>query len=367
MSVRPISGAKWKIDARIWFEGTEYRQREEFPGGKKAALDRENQIKAELRKAAEKKHNYRSFSIQTFAEALEYYRLSIGDDHLVSLSSFKRMYADIGDVPLHEIKVRFKNYWLNLRKTRSRQGGGYLAPSTVNHYTVMAKAAFNLCVKDGILESNPLAHIPILKVVPRDVSLSEIDRQRLLNVVEREAPHLYAIVQFALVVPSRKSELVALKRNDLDLMNNAIRIRHETAKGDKGSWKPIPPEMVDYFRTLPPDTEYLFYRMDKGKPVQLGNFKRSFNRCCRIAGLEDFHFHDTRHISATELLNAGNPEEVVCQIAGWLSGNMIKKYYHKDGLRAVRDVVFVNRRKEKTEGKPDTLTGHLGFLERASC
>ncbi len=197
--------------------------------------------------------------------------------------------------------------------------------------------------------------------------MSEVDRQRLLNVIDREAPHLSAIVSFALAVPSRKTELVNLKRNDLDLMNNAIRIRHETAKGDKGSWKPIPPEMVDYFRNLPPDTEYLFYRIEKGKPVKLRNFKRSFRRCRKIAGLEDFHFHDTRHISATELLNAGNPEEVVCQIAGWVSGNMIKKYYHKDGLRAVRDVAFVNHNKGKTKEKPDTLTGHFEDLRRASC
>lgn len=360
MSVKLIEGDLWKIDARIWVEGTEYRQREEFKGGKKAAADRENQIKADLKKTAAKKDKYRSLTIQTFAEALEYYRLSIGDEHLVSLSSFKKMYADLGGVPLHEIKVRFKSYWLNLRKSISRQTGEHLAPSTVNHYTVMAKAAFNLCVKDGLLEINPLAHIPILKVTPRDVSLSEVDRQRLLNVIDREAPHLAAIISFALAVPSRKSELVQLKRDDLDLMNNAIRIRHANAKGDNGSWKPIPPDMVEYFRSIPAESEYLFYRIDKKKPVCLGNFKRSYNRCCKIAGLTDFHFHDTRHLAATDLLNAGNPEQVVCQIAGWKSGNMIKKYYHKDGLRAVQDVVFVNHKPDTTKEKPDTFTGHFG-------
>ena len=48
------------------------------------------------------------------------------------------------------------------------------------------------------------------------------------------------------------------------------------------------------------------------------------------------------------MLNAGNPEQLVCQIAGWRSGNMIRQYYHKDGLRAVKNVVFASE-------KPDTL------------
>jgi len=125
------------------------------------------------------------------------------------------------------------------------------------------------------------------------------------------------------------------------------------AKGRRGLWKPIPPGwLTEYFTHLPNDTEYLFYRRDwRGKALPLGNFRRAWMRCLKIAGIKDFHFHDTRHISATDLLNAGNPEQVVCQYAGWRSGNMIRNYYHKDGLRAVHNVKWPGE-------KPDTLTGH---------
>jgi len=183
-------------------------------------------------------------------------------------------------------------------------------------------------------------------VTPRDIYLSELDRQRLLNVIDREARHLSAIVRFALAVPCRKAELVNLRREDLDMINCAIRVRHKNAKGDNGSWKPIPPGwLTQYFQSLPNETEYLFYRQDRqGKYKWLGNFRRSWSRCLRLAGIPDFHFHDTRHISASDLLNSGNPEQLVCQIAGWKSGNMIRQYYHKDGLRAVQNVVFAGRK-----------------------
>jgi len=163
-------------------------------------------------------------------------------------------------------------------------------------------------------------------------------------------------VRFALAVPSRKSELLNLKRDDLDLINSAVRVRHENAKGDNGSWKPIPPELIDYFRTLPNDTEYLFFKKDfAGRAIKLGNFRRAFSRCLKIAGLTGFHFHDTRAISATNLLNAGNPEQIVCQVAGWKSGNMIKTYYRKDGLQAAQSIVFLDKNFPKT----GHLTGHL--------
>lgn len=353
MSAKQTGKDTWLLDVRIWFDGSEYRRREHFVGGKKAADERFQCIKKELRATAAAKPCSLKV-IQTFGQALEYY-YAVKKDSLVSEAAFNRMQRELGSISIHEIQERFRAYWLNLKRTRSRQTGDFLAPSTVNHYTVMAKAALNMCVKDGLLEKNPLQHIEILKVIPRDVTLSEIDRQRLLNVVDQEAKHLSAITRFALAVPCRKMELVDLKRDDLDLFNGAVRVRHENAKGDNGSWKPIPPELHEYFKNLRPDTEYLFYREVNGKPVRLGNFRRAFGRCLKIAGIRDWHFHDFRHEAATALLNAGNPEQVVCQIAGWKSGNMIRTYYHKDGLHAVRSVIFP----EKTVEKPDTSTGHL--------
>jgi integrase len=351
MGMRQIKKDTWRLDVSIWFESSESRRRETFTGGKKAAEDRFREIKAELRKKAESIQRSLK-NIDTFGQALDNYYRFKGDDHLVSKTSFFKMREDLGAVSMGEIQQRFKDYWLNLQKTRSCQTGDFLAPSTVNHYTVMAKAALNMCLKDGLISSNPLAYIPILKVVPRDVTLSDIDKQRFLNVVDKEAPHLSAIVRFALAVPCRKMELVNLRCEDLDLINGAVRVRHENAKGDNGSWKPIPPDLIDYFRNLPSETEYLFYRVVKKKPVCLGNFRRAFVRCLRLAEIEDWHFHDFRHEAATDLLNAGNPEQVVCQIAGWKSGNMIRQYYHKDGLRAVRQVVFPGQ-------KSDTITRHL--------
>jgi Site-specific recombinase XerD len=342
MGMKQVTPGLWRLDINAKVQGKQFRKREDFSGNRRAAVERCFEIKKELRAYAEvENRSLKSSETTNFGQALEWY-YRVKKENLVSPSSFERMKSDLGNVRLTEIGRRFKEYWLCLRRTRSRQTGDFLSPSTVNHYTIMAKAALNMCVKDGLIENNPLRHIEILKVVPRDIYLSELDRQRLLNVIDREASHLSAIVRFAFSVPARKAELVNLRREDLDLINNAIRVRHGNAKGDNGSWKPIQPGwLTEYFQNLPKETDYLFYRHGrKGEYKPLNNFRRAWTRCLRIAGIPDFHFHDTRHISASDLLNAGNPEQLVCQIAGWKSGNMIKQYYHKDGLRAVQNVVF---------------------------
>ena len=354
MGIKLLSSNKFYIDARIWYKGKEFRKREEFDGGKKAAEDRHYSLKKELRKEAESE--LCSLKIQTFGDALEYY-YALKKDALVSPTAFDRMKKELCGVKISEIQERFRIYWNILRRTTSKQTGELLANSTINHYTVMAKAALNMCVRDGLIERNPLEHIEILKTVPRDVVLSDGDRIELLKVIDAEAPHLSQIVRFALAVPSRKSELVNLRVEDLDLFNMCVRVRHENAKGNRGSWKPIPEELHDYFRQLRPDTEFLFYRVVNGCPVSLGNFKKSFARCLKLAKIEDWHFHDFRHFSATELLNAGNPEQVVSQIAGWTSGNMIKQYYHRDGMKAAKDVVFPST-------KTGHHTGHLGVVNQ---
>lgn len=46
-------------------------------------------------------------------------------------------------------------------------------------------------------------------------------------------------------------------------------------KNEDGAWKPIPPDMVSYFRALPPETPFLFFRVVGGRPVSLANRHQS--------------------------------------------------------------------------------------------
>ena len=59
----------------------------------------------------------------------------------------------------------------------------------------------------------------------------------------------------------------------------------------------------------------------------------------KLAGLQGFHFHDTRHISASALVNNGTPEQVVMTVANWRT-NMLRNYYHREPKKALELVRF---------------------------
>jgi hypothetical protein len=165
----------------------------------------------ELRDEAEKLQagslKIRTAKISTFGEALDHYTANL-DPRQRAKSYFDRMKSELGNVSLGELRERFKAWLLSLRHT--------VTDAAVNRFYAWGRAALGGCVEDELIDANPLVELftkqqrKSLRETPRDVTLSDLDRKRLLGVVEREAPHLLPLVTFASLVPTRKGELVNL-------------------------------------------------------------------------------------------------------------------------------------------------------------
>lgn len=334
----------WLLDIRTWRNGKEYRKYEKFHGGEKAATERSFELKKKLKARAETQNS--SLTFKKFSEVLQYYL----ERHDVKGSKpyFRRLLDDLGGVELSFFKDKFDRWFQLTRQSKGLRTGRPLASATLNRYVAWSKAALNFSLLNRMIESNPLKCWTMLKEIPKDVSLSSEDQRRLLNVIESEAPHLSAITRYALQVPCRKSELINMRRGDLDLFNNCIRVRNGVTKNDRGINKPIPPDMLEYFCNIPQESDYLFYRQDwRGKFHPLGDFKTAWRRCLRIAGFEYLTFHSTRHISATALVDNGTPEQVVMEVAGWRQ-NMLRIYYNRQPKKTLELVRFSPQTGNKT-------------------
>ena len=267
-----------------------------------------------------------SLTVWTLKDALDYWR---AHHDTASCLSYLHILEELAGTL--RIGVPLRDWWDGylewLRQNR--------APGTVNKYASMLRAILRYAERTGKIPEVPIRVWGIMRAPARDVVLDETQTAKLLNTVDREAPHLSAIVRYALAVPCRRGELVEMKREHLDLIGGRIRVPGANSKSGAGMWKPIPPDQVEYFRTLPADTAYLFYRRDRdGVARPLGEFKRSWRRCLRLAGLTDFRFHDLRHISATAMIDAGTPTEVVNTVAGWRT-DMLRRYYHRDPAKSL--------------------------------
>ena len=354
-TLKQITPGLWRVDVRFWQNGKEYRTREEVQGGRKAAETRSHELKKTLADRA--KAETSSLKALTFSEALDFYlkRNDVGSNR----HYLERLKSDLGNVPLCELAPRFDRWILLMRQSKSKQTGRTLKPATINRFIAWSKAALNYCVSFDAIAENPLAHFKKAKEIPRDIAINEIDRTNLFNVLEREAPYLVPLVRFALLVPCRTGELVQMRRDDLDLFNNAIRVRCGVMKNkEMAAWKPIPPSMRGYFESLPTSCEYLFPRQvgDRFLPIDPFPYEL-FRKCLKLAGLAGWRLHDARHEAVSSMLNNGTPEAVVCMVAGWTSTAMLKTYYHRDGLQSLKMVRFPGEPELKT-GLP---TGHTAI------
>ena len=337
-SIIKLEPGKYRIDARVVKAGREFRKRETFHGSKQQAEERRAQIKSELRLGAAAPRK-----VYSFGDILELYREKSPPFSVQRNSMFGQIKRDLGGIGMTEFPDRLEAFLKIQRVTPTKKTGKPLLNSSINRQMQMIMAALNLAVKIEVLEKNPLlrARFPKFKEVARDRVLTLEEIQKLFSVLAVECPHLKQIVTFALQVPCRKSELVYMRREDLDMLSDppSIRVRNGTTKTDEGLWKPVPPDMLDYFRSIPPECPYLFYRLVKGQYRPLGDFKTAWGRCKRLAGITDFHFHDTRHISATDMVDRGTPERAVMQVAGWKT-DMLRDYYHRDGKKSLKMVRF---------------------------
>jgi integrase len=336
MSIVRINENRWRIVARVR-QGARIIQRQATCQG---SMDQAEQRLQELKRAIPQEQGSLTARARTFGEALEYYKTHKDISH--SRFLFDILKSQLGKVMLNNISEEFDRYFQKCRIT--------LSNATCNRRREWVIAVLNMSVRLGWIEKNPLKYYPKLKEVPRDRILTEDERKQFVGAIQTHAPFLLPMFQFAIQVPCRRAELVNFRKADLDLINNIIRIPNGRTKGGAGIYKPIPPDMITYFRNLPPETDFLFYRKIKGRFVSLGSFQKAWDRCLEKSKISDFRLHDCRHISATNLINIGNPSQLVMQVAGWKT-DMLKIYYHRDNIRAIRDLKFESGESENNRVK----------------
>lgn len=140
-----------------------------------------------------------------------------------------------------------------------------------------------------------------------------IDSEHLKNIILNiENKKHKAIIALGYSCALRVSEVVNLKRKDIDIKRMLIHIRN--SKGRKDRFVKLSPELlniiIDYGKEYRPK-EYLFN----------GQFslRYSITSCNKIVKKyigDDYHFHNLRHSGATTLLENGTDISIIQKILG---------------------------------------------------
>jgi integrase len=168
----------------------------------------------------------------------------------------------------------------------------------------------------------------------RNRRLSQQEETKLLAAVDAYTnPMMSWIVRIALETGMRFSEIVTLRRMQVDLNRKIVRLLH--TENTQPRTVPLSSAATELFHAAlnnpvwPIDTDLIFF----GEPGRDGKRRpyapnRMWQKIKRDHGIVDLHFHDLRHEAVSRFVEAGFSDQEVSAISGHKSMQMLKRYTH---------------------------------------
>lgn len=153
--------------------------------------------------------------------------------------------------------------------------------------------------------------------------LEKEEAQRLLD----ELPeHLRHMAHFSLCTGLRQANVKGLQWSQVDLERRLAWIHPDQAKARRAIPVPLVTEAVQLLLKLH-GNHPVFVFTYKGQPVnQVGT--KAWRAAVKRTGLTDFRWHDLRHTWASWHAQAGTPMQVLQELGGWETAEMVRRYAH---------------------------------------
>ena len=209
-----------------------------------------------------------------------------------------------------------------------------LKPSTVNRELATLSQLLNKAAEWGWIERSSAKIRKFKEGSGRIVYLTAAQADDLLEAAKGDQNRqIYPFILIGLRTGMRKSEILSIRREHVDLAANSIYVPHAKAGARV---QPISPDLADflsgYIEMLPPGTPWLFPSVGTrhGHTVDI---RKAFVRSVIAAGLDPKQVvpHTLRHTAITHLVQAGVDLPTVKRISGHKTLAMVERYAHQSG------------------------------------
>ena len=197
------------------------------------------------------------------------------------------------------------------------------SPSTANRYLALIRAILRKACHDW----EWMDKIPKIRLFPEPKRrirwLTSEQVKRLLNELPQ---HQQDMMIFALSTGLRQSNVINLEWNQVDLERKAAWIHPDQAKARKAIHVPLNSVVITVLlRQVGKHQSRVF--TFRGNPIAWVN-TRAWKLALKRAGIENFRWHDLRHTWASWLAQQGTPMNVLQELGGWESEEMVRRYAH---------------------------------------
>ena len=196
--------------------------------------------------------------------------------------------------------------------------------ATVNRETAALARMFALATKAGRLSARPPFPARLEERAPRQGFFEHTEYLAIRGHLPRD----YAdVLDFGYHSGWRRQEITRLTWVEVDLAGGVIRLDPVRSKTKTGRLLPLAPPLREVLgrrlaaRRL--DTSLVFHH-NGGQPV--GDWRKTWWRACKAAGLPGKLFHDLRRTVARNLIRSGTAERVAMAVTGHKTRSIFDRY-----------------------------------------
>jgi integrase len=209
------------------------------------------------------------------------------------------------------------------RYIEKRQSQG-VSNATINRELSAIKRAFNLAAQSTPPKVAQVPYIPML--VENNVRKGFIEHAEYRRLSNELPDYLKPVFTFAYLTGWRKSEILDLKWNHVNLADGIVRLEPGETKNKEGRTLYMEPELWDMMKALQKNRRHVCPYVFDSNGHKIGDFRKPWKKSCKIIGKPELLFHDLRRSGVRNMVRAGIPERVVMTISGHKTRSIFDRY-----------------------------------------
>ena len=274
--------------------------------------------------------------ILTVSDLIDDFEKNVAPKHYSRPEQYKVMYdwwkEQIGNIPVADLDtptlVQCRNALAAEAPDKPYKNHTQKSNSTVRKYMFALSAVLRYATRSlKIIDRNPMSDVDKPKKNRGVIRfLTDEEKELLLEGCKLHSDRLFMFVMLALFSGGRYSELLHLKVENLDRMNNLIQFTK--TKNGEARGVPVYSKLMEmlqqYLDKHNIKSGFIFANPDNKFPYLKGAFEQTVKK----VGIKNFRFHDCRHTYATWLAENGATLLEIATLLGHKTLNQVQIYSH---------------------------------------
>jgi len=237
--------------------------------------------------------------------------------------------------------VDVRTGWRGLARVRGGRGSAERTLTTL-------KAMLNWAITQELLSANPAKDLSVPKAQAKERFLSDTETARLFTILKTGEGNgginkwHASLIRLLLLTGARKSELMAMRWEEVDLTRSRILVPADRTKSGRHNGArriPLSGAAKAILDTLNPIAAGFVFPSAKSPDKHMTGIQKTWKRVCQEAQLGNMRLHDLRHSFASFAIANGENIVVIADVLGHASTRMTERYLHlrDDHLNALSE------------------------------